>query len=131
MTSFTDTLFESLKDRRLFIKVGLTNGRLGIDSLSAYAMATDIDAVLDGAVFAFCSKMRNQIKLLVWDEGGYWLLNRKVYNGYFIWPEQVDDTESIQACWQQLRVLLNDAKALRRTAQRTCEQIESALLNYS
>lgn len=131
MTSFTDTLVESLNNRRLFIKVGLTNGRLGIDSLSAYAMATDIDAVLDGAVFAFCSKMRNQIKLLVWDDGGYWLLNRKVYNGYFMWPEQVDDTESVQACWHQLRVLLNDGKSLRRAAQRTCGEIESGLLNNS
>jgi hypothetical protein len=36
--SFTDILMNSLKGRRLFIKMGATNGRLGIDSLSAYAV---------------------------------------------------------------------------------------------
>ncbi len=55
--SFTDILMDSLKGRRLFIKMGATNGRLGIDSLSAYAMAVDADAVLAGSVLAvvhFC-----------------------------------------------------------------------------
>lgn len=71
---FRDVLVKSLTDRRLFIKLGSTNERLGIDSLSAYAMAVESEAVLDGAVFAFCTKMHNQIRLLFWDNCGYWLI---------------------------------------------------------
>jgi transposase len=126
--SFTDILLESLSERRLFIKLGTTNGRLGIDSLSAYAMAIHVEAVLDGAVFAFCSKMHNQMRLLLWDDGGYWLLQRKVYNGYFIWPESFNDRETVEACYAQLRMLLQDSKSLKRTARKTCGELEKASL---
>jgi transposase len=124
--SFTDTLLKSLRERRLFIKLGTTNGRLGIDSLSAYAMGTDSDAVLEGAVFAFCSKMHNQVRLLLWDEGGYWLLQRKIYNGYFIWPESYEDAQAVEACYEQLRILLKDTRSLKRAMKKTCNQLEEA-----
>jgi len=122
--NFTDTLLGSLKDRRLFIKLGATNGRLGIDSLSAYAMAVDAEAVLEGAVFAFCTKMHNQIRLLLWDDGGYWLITKKVYRGWFIWPEANEQQESIAACYQQLRVLLTDTRALKDEVYKTCKALE-------
>jgi len=124
--SFTDVLLKGLADRRLFIKMGTTSGKFGIDSLSDYAMAVNADAVLDGAVFAFCTKMHNQVRLLLWDDGGYWLITRKIYRGYFIWPESAGDQESIEACYRQLRVLLQDSRAVKNTALRTCEELEEA-----
>lgn len=123
--SFTDILLDSLKGRRLFIKLGTTNGRLGIDSLSAYAMAVDADAVLGGAVFAFCTGMRNQVRLLVWDRGGYWLLTRKIYRGYFIWPERADDAGAVEACHGQLRLLLQAPGILRDEIRGTCAELEN------
>lgn len=125
--SFTDILMDSLKGRRLFIKMGATNGRLGIDSLSAYAMAVDADAVLAGSVFAFCTKMHNQIRLLLWDDNAYWLLTKKIYAGYYIWPERYEERESIEACYAQLRVLLKDSRAMRKAIKKTCEELESAI----
>jgi transposase len=90
-------------------------------------MAAAPEAVLDGAVFAFCTKMHNQIRLLLWDRGGYWLLTRKVYRGFFIWPETFEDRESIQACYEQLRVLLEDSRALKREALQTCRELENSV----
>ncbi len=125
--SFTDILMDSLKGRRLFIKMGTTNGRLGIDSLSAYALAVEADAVLEGAVFAFCTKMHNQIRLLLWDDNAYWLLTKKVYAGYYIWPQRYDESESIEACYAQLRMLLEDSRSMRKKIRKTCEDLESAV----
>ncbi len=122
--SFSEVLLESLADRRLFIKLGTTNGRLGIDSLSAYAMAVNSAAVLDGAVFAFCTKMRKQVRLLLWDHGGYWLLTRKVYRGTFVWPESSSDQEYIEGCYRQLRVLLQDTRSRKQAVFQVCEELE-------
>jgi len=106
--------------------MGATNGRLGIDSLSAYAMAVDAEAVLEGAVFAFCTKMHNQIRLLLWDDNSYWLLTKKIYAGYYIWPERYEGRESIEACYAQLRILLEDSRSMRKEIKKTCEELESA-----
>ena len=62
----------ALESRRFFIRVGNTDFRWGIDMLAACAVATNADAALSGAIFAFCSKSRNQLRFLFW--GRQWLV---------------------------------------------------------
>lgn len=42
------------------------------------------------ALFVFCNRSRNKLKLLFWQHNGFWLCYRRLESGKFKWPK---DTE--------------------------------------
>jgi len=45
-------------------------------------MEFDLDA-LEGSLFIFTNKARNRIKILYYDQGGFWLLFERLEQGAF------------------------------------------------
>ena len=46
------------------------------------------------AMFIFCNKAKNTLKILVWDDG-YWVLSKRLERGTFAWPDNNDEAMSI------------------------------------
>ena len=113
----------TLESRRFFIRVGNTDFRWGIDMLAACAVATNADAALSGAVFAFCSKSRNQLRFLFWEGNGWWLATRKILGQRFLWPQQNGDGISREALFEQVRSLAADPGEYRTKALEACSQL--------
>jgi transposase len=65
------------------------------------------------AVYAFCNRRCNRIKLLFWDRNGYWLLLKRLEADRFAWPKQ---EATITLTTEQLHWLLDgiDIEAVRR-----------------
>jgi transposase len=87
--------------------------RLGINGLAAtveHAMQHD---PLARAVYAFCNRRCNRIKLLFWDRNGFWLLVKRLEADRFVWPKQ---ESVITLTTEQLHWLLDgiDIEAVRR-----------------
>jgi transposase len=101
---------------------GTTSGRYGIDSLSALAMMYDSDAVYRGSVFAFCHKSRMQIRFLIWDDGGYWLITRKIYSNSFIWPDSEADADLIKGSVAMIKRILRSAGYSKKELSRRYSQ---------
>lgn len=52
---------------------GIVREQLGVDPLS-------------GDLFGFANRRRDRLKLLVWDESGFWVFYKRLERGTFAWP---------------------------------------------
>lgn len=86
-----DSIEDILTDRRIFIMAGYTKGNYGVNLLSAIALSCDMDAFLSGAAFVFCSHSKKVIRILIWEDSGYYLIERRITSKTFRWPMKEDE----------------------------------------
>ena len=88
-----------LTDRhRYFIYQEATDMRKGFHGFGGLVRNEMGKDPLSGDVFIFINKRKNQMKLLFWESGGYWLYYKRLEQGRFEVPTQADDNFS----WQKL-----------------------------
>lgn len=101
---------------RIHLARGATDMRKAIDGLAAITQhVLDLDP-LSGHLFVFCNRARNRIKILYWEESGFWLLLKRLEKGRFAWPDGPDPVLRLDAA--QLSALLGglDFSTARRRA---------------
>ena len=77
-----------------YVRPGYTDA---IKSFRSLSCIVDEEMNLDSrskAMFIFCNKARNTLKILVWDNG-YWVLTKRLEKGTFAWPSNNDEAISI------------------------------------
>ena len=76
----------------VYLACGATDMRKSIDGLAAlvqYSFALD---PFSDAWFVFCNRGRDKLKLLRWDNNGFWLYYRRLESGRFEWPSRSDSS---------------------------------------
>ena len=77
--------------------------RLGIEGLSAKVHAALQRSPCDGAAYAFRNQRSNRLKVLLWDPTGVWLVQRRLHQGRFVWPQSGSASFVLDAAqWQWL-----------------------------
>ena len=79
--------------------------RKQIDGLAAIVELTMKESLSSGALFVFCSKQRNKLKLLYWDKTGFCLWYKRLEKDKFKWPKK-HDLATINIDEEQLHWLL-------------------------
>ncbi|WP_435274016.1 IS66 family insertion sequence element accessory protein TnpB [Psychrobium sp. nBUS_13] len=79
--------------------------RKQIDGLAAIVELTMKESLSSGALFVFCSKQRNKLKLLYWDKTGFCLWYKRLEKDKFKWPKKHEPT-AIKIDEEQLLWLL-------------------------
>ncbi len=98
-----------LDGRRVYLACGATDMRKSINGLMARVQENFSLDPFDGALFVFCNRQRNRIKVLVWDTDGFWLLFKRLEKGHFRWPaEGSEATMTLSA--EDLSILLGGAR---------------------
>ena len=66
-----------------------------------------------GALFVFCNRARNRIKVLEWDGNGFWLYLKRLERRHFRWPEPSGDS-TLQLTSEEFEVLISSARLTQK-----------------
>lgn len=61
------------------------------------------------ALFVFCNRSRDRLKILRWDGDGFWLHFKRLEKGHFRWP-QVGEEVTMTLSTEELGILLGGSK---------------------
>ena len=83
--------------------------RKSINGLMALVQSSFSLDPFSEAVFVFCNRARNRIKILEWDEDGFWLYFKRLERGKFRWPDVGDDNKMLLTN-EEMKCLISSAK---------------------
>jgi transposase len=77
-------------DKSVYLCCGYTDMRKSINGMMILVKESfSLDPFAD-ALFVFCNKSRDRLKILEWDGDGFWLYFKRLERGRFRWPVEGD-----------------------------------------
>lgn len=69
--------------------------RKSIDGLAAICECHLHEQPLDGSLYVFTNRRKSAVKMLIWSNGGFLLLYKRLERGRFRWPEPDADRHTL------------------------------------
>ena len=76
---------------RIYLATGATDLRRSIDGLAVLVRERFTLDPLSGHLFLFRNRRGDRLKILAWDQGGFWVLYKRLERGTFAWPTDDPD----------------------------------------
>ena len=73
------------------------------------------------AMFVFCNRKRDRIKILEWDTDGFWLYLKRLERGRFRWPGAGED-KTMMLTREELACLIGSAKLEKKLNRKELPQ---------
>lgn len=99
----------TFNDKNVYLSCGATDMRKSINGLMHIVQTSFSLDPFSNAVFVFCNRNRDRIKILDWDGDGFWLYFKRLERGRFRWP-QVGEEPTLLLAPEELSVLLGGVK---------------------
>jgi transposase len=91
----------------IYLSCGQVDMRKSINGLAAVVQGSFELDPFQGALFVFCNKDKNKIKVLHWDNDGFALYYKRRERGRFCWPTLSEQTGTVDISIQDLNRLLD------------------------
>ena len=99
--------------KKIYLACGSTDMRKAINGLAAIVEHSFQLDPFSEALFVFCNRSRELLKILEWDGDGFWLHMKRLEKGRFIWPTATMETTMVLTN-EELDHLLGSTKLTRR-----------------
>ncbi|MCL2549205.1 MAG: IS66 family insertion sequence element accessory protein TnpB [Symbiobacteriaceae bacterium] len=83
--------------------------RKGINGLVAIIESSFKLDPFDGALFVFCNRARDRVKIIEWDHDGFWLHMKRLEKGRIRWPAEGDES-TMSLTGEELSYLLGGTR---------------------
>ncbi len=93
-------------NQRYYLYQGHADMRKGFDSLSGMVTALMEHNPLNGDIFIFFNRRRNQVKLLHWESDGFALYYKRLEKGTYEIPLSAGNSKARSLHWQELQFIL-------------------------
>jgi transposase len=103
----------NVQGKKIYLACGATDLRRSINGLVAIIQSSFRLDPFTGAIFAFCNKNRTLLKLVEWDEDGFWLYLKRLERGHFRWPQAGEDV-TMELRDEELQHLLGSTKLAQK-----------------
>ena len=97
-------MLKELKANKIYLVIGFTDLRRGIDGLASIVANQYNLNPFNDALYIFCGRRSNRIKILAWEDNGFLLLSKRLEQGNYKWPRKGEGI--IELSPQQYRWLL-------------------------
>src|SRR5260370_18541921 len=87
--------------------LGRTGVRKGVDGLAMLVQGMLRQDPLSGHLFLFRGRKASLIKIVLWDGTGLCLFTKRLEQGVFLWPPDVDPGETLALSSEQLSMLID------------------------
>lgn len=96
------------KQKTVYLSTQPVDMRKSINGLTAIVQGNFSIDPFDGALFVFCNRQHDKIKVLQWDTDGFILYYKRREKGRFQWPTRIDtDTGTVNITQKDLDRLLS------------------------
>jgi transposase len=106
MLSFSGSL-------KVFVAVEPCDMRKGFNGLHGLVVERLGEDPRQGALFVFTNRRHTRIKILCWDGTGLWVLTKRLEEGTFSWPKNLEPQTSKLKLTPQALAMLTDGVDLR------------------
>lgn len=100
---------------KVFLAVNPTDMRKSFNGLCAMAHDHIGQTLAHEALFVFCNKRHNRLKILYYDRTGIWIASKRLERGTFSWPPSTSGEAKIRLTPEALQLLVDgvDLKGAR------------------
>ena len=102
-----------LNGKKIFLACGHTDMRKQINGLMELVSGSFGMDAFEQSLYVFCNRQRDRIKILSWDENGFWLHFKRLEKGRFNWPKVGEDRTMVLTD-EELEVLLESSKLTQK-----------------
>lgn len=113
-----------LKDEftgQVHIALGATDLRKSINGLAVIVKESFKLDPFSKKLFVFCNRKKDKIKILRWDNDGFWLYYKRLENNKFRWPDG-NSSESMSISEREFRWLLDGLEIVQNSAHKEVTQ---------
>ncbi|MCL1848035.1 MAG: IS66 family insertion sequence element accessory protein TnpB [Coriobacteriia bacterium] len=98
----------------VYLACGPTDLRKQINGLCTKVSADFEMDPFDSALFVFCNRNKNRLKVLLFDGDGFMMITKRLEKGRFRWPSKIEDEDTMALDVSELYALLSSTRIERR-----------------
>ena len=98
----------------VYLACGHTDMRKSINGLCAIVQGSFGLDPFSTAIFVFCNRARDRLKILEWDSDGFWLYFKRLEKGHFRWTSLDVNESTMTLTAEEFSHLLGSSKVIAK-----------------